>query len=256
MVSLNLYSGTDTGLVRENNQDSLAVHSWQDEAISMAMVADGVGGYTGGEIASRLAVDSILQQLEKRIQQARSGGGFGQHWMADVLRETVHYANQQILEQQHQSLDLKRMSTTLVMLLFKDDQFSLTHQGDSRCYRLRHSNLEQLTTDHTLAQEMLDEGAIDQRAFEHSPYHHVLSQGLGLADELGQTIHQEALQAGDLFLLCSDGLTNCVSDAVIQTVLNQSIEPQQMVDELIAQANDNGGIDNISVVLVEVDERL
>lgn len=254
MFNIQLYSGTDTGLVRDSNQDCIAAHHWQEEAVALAIVADGVGGYHGGEVASRLAVDTIVEHLEKRVHQAHSGGGFAQHWMDDVLRDTVNQANRVILEQQQQTPELWRMSTTLVMLLLKGDEFALTHQGDSRCYRFRQQQLHQLTVDHTMAQEMLDRGAIDQQEFIQSPYHHVLSQGLGLGDELSVSIQQEPLQSGDLFLLCSDGLTNCVTDEGIQEVLNQPGETQPKIDELITRANDNGGVDNISVVLVEVND--
>ncbi|HEY9050930.1 MAG TPA: protein phosphatase 2C domain-containing protein [Gammaproteobacteria bacterium] len=253
MLQLQLYGGTDRGLVRKNNEDSIGFTQFEQAPITLAMVADGVGGYNGGEIASRLAVDNIEGYIRNAITQAVNGGGYTEHWMEQVLANSIEHANRIITTQQQQDQALNKMACTIVSVLIKDDQLALAYLGDSRCYRWRYQSLQLLTHDHTVAQQMLDQNIISQQDYRFSPYHHVLSHALGL-DAIAQAkVDVMTMYSGDRYMLCSDGLTNCLTDDEIADVMLSYTDIQQCTEELITKANDNGGHDNISVVLLQVD---
>ena len=251
MESIKIYGGTDRGMVRENNQDAIGYLQFDHSDISLAIVADGVGGHAGGEIASRLAVETIEEYLRKAVLQATSGGGYTEQWLEQMLRHAIEAANDAIAREQLLEKTLENMATTIVSLLIRNDNLALAHLGDSRCYRWKDDELTQLTTDHTIAQQLLDEGAITRKQFSVSPYHHVISQALGLKIDIKLQPEVLTAQPGDTYLLCSDGLTNCLNDQQIASVLNRNSDLESSVDELITRANDAGGVDNISVVLVQ-----
>lgn len=246
-------AGSDRGRVREQNEDRVLISEFEYSDVALLIVADGVGGYAGGEVASQLCIDHMQQTVAKAVLQAHSGGGYGEHWLTQTLQQAVLDANQQIIKAQQQQPALANMATTVVGLLIKETSAVLCHLGDSRCYCYS-QQLQQLTTDHTLLQDMLSDGQIDQQTFELSPMHHVISRALGLNMQPQLDLQLIKLQAAQRYLLCSDGLTDCVSDAQIQYVLEQHSDVAQCVDELIKLANDHGGADNISVVLLSVDD--
>lgn len=255
MVRFNIYGGSDRGLVRKNNEDSIACVQFEHAPVVLALVADGVGGYEGGEVASKLAVDSIHDHVRKSVLQAKSGGGFTEQWMEQVLDLAIREANEQILDQREQDPQLGSMATTIVAAVAKDHRLSLAYMGDSRCYLWRDQRLQQLSHDHTVAQQMVDEGGFDQQQLQFLPYHHVLSRALGLEDEARPDCQILEIRDADIFLLCSDGLTNCLSDEEITDILARTSDIHACGEELIASANDAGGTDNISVVLLQVLEQ-
>ncbi|MDH5484192.1 MAG: protein phosphatase 2C domain-containing protein [Gammaproteobacteria bacterium] len=250
MSHFEIQGGTDRGLVRKNNEDSIVYCQFDDANAALAAVADGVGGYEGGEVASKLAVDTLEQMISIDVLQRENTGGFTEQWLENQLVHALVNINQQVIDQQSQDQLLSSMSTTLVALLFKDNQFTLANLGDSRCYRIRNREIQLLSKDHTVAQQMLDNGAISQAQYMQSPYHHVLSKGIGLENVITPAMYSSMWVAGDVFLLCSDGLTNTLSDDEILAVVSGASDLQGCVDELITRANDAGGGDNISVVLV------
>ncbi len=250
-VHLQYAAGSDRGRVREQNEDRVLTSAFEHSDVILLVVADGVGGHAGGEVASQLCVDQLQQSVAKAVLLAHSGGGYGEHWLTQTLQQAILDANQEIIKAQQQQPALANMATTVVALLIKQQDAALCHLGDSRCYCYR-QQLQQLTTDHTLLQDMLRDGQIDQQTFELSPMHHVISRALGLKEQLQLDFQIIELQADQRYLLCSDGLTDCVSDAQIQYVLEQHSDVDQSVDELIKLANDHGGPDNVSVVLLSV----
>lgn len=252
MAGFDLFSGSDRGLVRTNNEDSVGCVQFEHSSVVLAQVADGVGGYEGGEVASRMAVDSIENHVRKLVRQATSGGGYTEHWMQQVLPNAISEANQLIRQRRQQDAQLSSMATTLVAALWHDHQLALASLGDSRCYRWRDNSLQQLTRDHTVAQQLIDEGGLDAEQVRAMPYHHVLSRALGLEAVAEAELHMLQAQAGDRYLLCSDGLTNCLDDARIAAIMARKSEVHECGEELIASANDAGGVDNISVVLVQL----
>lgn len=251
MFQISLYGGSDRGLVRENNEDSIAFTTFDEDAITLALVADGVGGHAGGEVASRLAVDSIMDFMSKAVLQASSGGGYSEQWLKQILSKSLNWANKTIFEQQSQQPAYSNMATTIVAVLVKDATLALSYLGDSRCYRWRDHTLQQLTHDHTVAMQMFDAGALSDEEYQQSPYHHIINHGLGLSKKEAAEETLFDIQDKDFYLLCSDGLTNSLTDLQIAAILDDSEDITNCVDELITCANDAGGKDNISVVMLE-----
>lgn len=246
MQIIDFAGGTDIGRVREQNQDSILLSSFQHSDVHVFVVADGVGGHKGGEVASQLAVDTIKETIQKAVLQASSGGGYGEHWLETTLEHAILEANKKILQEQ-QDPDLYNMATTVVALLIKDTQIAISHLGDSRCYAYCNNNLTQITQDHTVLHS-LSHTAVD----ENSVYSHLITKALGLTDYPEVEVERISYVPGTTYLLCSDGLTNCLSDQQINQLMDASTELAETIDALITYANDNGGIDNISAVLVQL----
>lgn len=254
MFEFEMYGGSDKGLVRENNEDSIGYEEFDNKELALAIVADGVGGYEGGEIASDISVRFIIESIRKAVLLAKSGAGYPELWLQQVLLNALMDANQEILHQQSKNKQLERMSSTVVSAICRENYLAFSHYGDSRCYMWRNDQLIQLTKDHSVAQEMIDEGLLTEENYHLSPYHHVISHALGLEKEIKARASQCEIKHKDIFLLCSDGLTNCLDDQQITKVLKGFTDIQQCTDELISRANDAGGMDNISVVLVACKE--
>jgi PPM family protein phosphatase len=250
-VSKLVYAGgSDKGKVRERNEDSFLCCGFDNSDVSLLIVADGVGGYAGGAEASQLAVETMRISVEKALLQAHSGGGYAEQWLELTLEQAIVDANLAIIHQQNTQAEYQHMATTVVAILIKANEMVLSHLGDSRCYQYADQKLMQLTADHTYLQDMLNAGKISQHEFESLPMHNVISQALGLKVEPVIKIEHLLVEENIMFLLCTDGLTNCVSDEQIKFLL-KTVEPiDACIDELIASANDNGGVDNISAVLV------
>lgn len=252
MAHYAIFSGSDRGLVRRNNEDSIGALMFEQEGMALALVADGVGGHAGGEVASQLAVDVIRQHVAPAVARAESLAAGDELWLQHLLLDALHEANAAIVAEQKQQPELSSMATTVVAALFNHHQMMLAHMGDSRCYRWREKQLQLLTRDHTVAQQLIDQGNFTAEQIRHMPYHHVLSRALGLDAFAEIDGHIWNLLPGDLYLLCSDGLTNCLEDEQILDILNGGDDIHRCGEELIASANDAGGVDNISVVLVRV----
>ena len=231
---------TDTGVVRTANQDSYFV---DDELGRFFIVADGMGGHAGGEQASRIATEIIHAYLQEN---------WGSPLDSDILlKEAVNKANLGILEDQQKHPERGDMGTTVVVLIFRDEQPLCAHVGDSRLYRLRGTNLEQITDDHTWVGMALKKGEIDAEQAKFHPWRHVLSQCLGREDLQHIEIQEFQVKSGDRLLICSDGLTEEVTDEQIETALTNLESCQQTAQELIDAAKAAGGSDNITIVIVE-----
>jgi protein phosphatase len=231
---------TDTGVVRTANQDSYFV---DDELGRFFIVADGMGGHAGGQEASRIATEIIHDYLQ-------------QHWDSPLdsevlLKEAVEKANLGIIEDQQINPARQDMGTTVVVLIFRDEQPWCAHVGDSRLYRLRGKELKQITDDHTWVGMALKKGEIDAEQAKLHPWRHVLSQCLGREDLQRIDIQKFEVRSGDRLLICSDGLTEEVSDAQIKTTLTSLQSCPETAKELIEAAKAAGGSDNITVVIVE-----
>ncbi len=230
---------TDTGVVRSVNQDSYVIDDPQGRFF---VVADGMGGHAGGQEASKIATEVIKAHLLEK-------------WDSDLdseilLKEAIDRSNQSILEDQQSHPERADMGTTVVVLIFRNDQAWCAHVGDSRLYRLRNSQLEQLTEDHTWVGFALKAGEISKEQAKFHPWRHVLSQCLGRKDLQRIDIQKLDIQSGDRLLICSDGLTEEVSDEQIQNFLAQKETCEEAGSELILAAKEAGGSDNITVVIV------
>lgn len=235
---------TDIGLVREHNEDAWAAYSSQ----GLFLLADGMGGHSAGEVASREAIEYFLMLFESWIPSKNISA----HEVKTFFEQALIKVNLRIYEEGQQDEELKGMGTTLCILYFYQNAAILTHVGDSRIYRLRASDLQQLTEDHSLVSEMLAIGAMRPEESETFPYKHILTRAIGTHTKVEPTITVTDVESNDLFMLCSDGLTNYVTQEQIAQVLQQNISLTYKGQALIDLANEQGGADNISVVLVGV----
>ena len=251
MFNITIYGGTDRGKVRVSNQDSIYFNQFDRSSQGLAIVADGVGGQAGGDVASKLAVDVVEDHIRKSLLLAHSGAGYPEDWLETNLTKAIQKANHKIKQQQEDDESLSSMATTIVAMLVVDDMAGFAYLGDSRIYLWQDNKLNQLSKDHTVAQQMVDEGALTDLQASVSPYSHVLTNGLGIKAEINIIMSTVSIEANDIYLLCSDGLTNCLTDEEISGILSTDGAIDQKVDELITAANDNGGKDNISVVLLQ-----
>ncbi|MGK7894283.1 MAG: Stp1/IreP family PP2C-type Ser/Thr phosphatase [Xenococcus sp. (in: cyanobacteria)] len=234
---------TDTGVVRTANQDS---HSIDDPQGRFFIVADGMGGHAGGEEASRIATEQIRIHLETYWDDENISS-------QQLLEEAIDKANKSILEDQLQHPERKDMGTTVVVTIFRERPWC-AHVGDSRLYRWRNSELEQLTDDHTWVSLAIKSGEISKEQAKLHPWRHVLSQCLGRKDLYKIELQELDVQSGDMILMCSDGLTEEVSDEKIQDFLSECESCEQTAEKLIAAAKEAGGSDNITVVLVAAED--
>ncbi len=236
-----LFTGlTDPGLVRSANQDSYYI----DPTGRFFIVADGMGGHAGGQEASRIAVEAMQVYLEDNWDSAES---------SSALLETAFLkANRAILQDQSTHPERADMGTTAVVILFRGEESWCAHVGDSRLYRLRGAKLEQITEDHTWVARALKMGDLNIDQARVHPWRHVLSQCLGREDVRQIEVQFVDVQAGDRLLLCSDGLTEELSDHLIASHLKSIRVCEKAAAALISAAKDNGGRDNITVVIVAI----
>jgi protein phosphatase len=244
---------TDVGKVRDHNEDAIAA---QPE-IGLWVLADGMGGYNAGEVASGIAVKTIVdlvteacKRSEKRNEIESSTGYMRQ---TIVLRDAIHRANKVINQTAQSQPQCEGMGTTLVAILFYDDRVSIAHVGDSRVYRLRQNRFEQITMDHSLLQELVDRGFYSQEEAQRSTNRNYVTRALGVEANVDVEVQEVAVQKGDYFLMCSDGLPDMVEDEDIHlTISTFNKDVKTIGEQLIKLTNDNGGRDNVSVILVRV----
>jgi len=247
-LKLAIYGVTDVGLNREHNEDCI---SW-DKDLGLVLLADGMGGHNAGEVASEMAVTAVHDALLDVLSPEMKATGIK---CDDAVREAVIYANEEIHEQANTRPDCAGMGTTLCLALFYDDKITYSHVGDSRIYRLRNAELKQITQDHSLVQEMVDNGYLSEEEALISTSRNLITRALGIAPEVEVDVNTEVLDYDDIYLLCSDGLSDLVSEADIQSaILANLYNLENAAKELVQLANDRGGTDNISVILVTMHE--
>ena len=234
---------TDPGRVRANNEDAVAF----DAPLGLAILADGMGGYNGGEVASGMTIALLQASLGRWL--AHAGPDASNRGVRRALQAGVDEANLAVLDASVANTQLQGMGTTLVMAVFGPQRVVVGHIGDSRCYRLRGQNLEQLTRDHSLLQEQLDAGVLTAEQAAKSPIRNLVTRAVGIERQVLLEMSEFDVQPGDLYMLCSDGLSEMVSPEDLFTILLQDIGLSQKATLLVSLANDNGGRDNISVVL-------
>jgi protein phosphatase len=232
---------TDTGLKRENNEDAFSLNPELD----FCLAADGMGGAAAGEIASSVFAEAALEIFSNNTSRSEKEILYRVH-------KAYSHANQKILEHVAHHPDHQGMGCTAELLAFFEQGFILGHVGDSRTYRLRNGQLKQLTQDHTLVQQQLQEGLISADQIKHHPMRNLILRAVGINEELTIDLLKGKTGPGDIYLLCSDGLTDMISDDQIQDILGTDNHIHHKVEELIETANAAGGYDNITVVLVAI----
>ena len=236
---------TDMGRVRKNNEDSVAF----DETTQLAVLADGMGGYNAGEVASGMATTYIKSKLTQWFCEAGPQINIGQ--VRRSLALCVGSANHAIFNAARDNPHYSGMGTTLVVGVFLDAKLMLGHIGDSRCYRLRGNELLQITKDHSLLQEKIDAGLLTPVQAQTAPNRNLVTRALGVQEIVPLELNEYYVEAGDIYLMCSDGLSDMVEDTAIGKILQEGTPLAQKAVELVALANTNGGRDNISVLLTQ-----
>lgn len=243
---------SNTGKVRQHNEDSTA----QDVEIGLAVLADGMGGYKAGEVASAIATTTIYRDVRSALETLVPGQtdqATGYRYESLVVRDAVAAANEIIYKVAREDPDFDGMGTTVVVALFYDNRVTVANVGDSRGYRWRDGKLEQLTVDHTVVQEYLNSGLYTPEQARASTDKNLVTRALGIAADVEVDLREYKVQAKDTYLLCSDGLTDLVDDAAIAAALGmRSASLEQSAARLVELANSRGGIDNISITLVHI----
>lgn len=238
---------TSAGRVRANNEDALSFDAYR----GLAVLADGMGGYQAGEVASGMATTLIKSEMSRWLSQA--GGSPNTVDVRRALEQCVAQANLDIFTKGLTQPECRGMGTTVVAAVFGPGTLVLAHVGDSRCYRLRHGQLTQLTKDHSVLQEEIDAGLVTPEQALLSTHKNLVTRALGVAPDVTMDVLDEQVQSGDVYLLCSDGLTDMVRDAQLSQILEATPDLQEKADRLVQTANNQGGRDNISVVVVQAE---
>ena len=244
MMMYEICAQTDRGRVRRNNEDAFAF----DVPTGVCLLADGMGGYNAGEVASTMAITFINLELGRWLSQNPQAQS---REIRRTLQSCVENANQSIFSAACANLDYESMGTTLVAGIFQQDRLLLGHIGDSRCYRLRGQSLVQITKDHSLLQEQVDAGLLTPAQALAFPNKNLITRALGVKDTVQPEINEHPVEPDDLYLMCSDGLSDMVAQGVIAEILAGTRTMPQKASQLVAAANHAGGRDNISVLLVQ-----
>ncbi len=245
---------TDTGRVREHNEDAIG----SDIDIGLMVLADGMGGYNAGEVASGIAVQIVAELASEGADREERGDidpHSGMMRQSIVLRDAVYRANKIIYQTAQSQTHCEGMGTTIVACMFYDDKVSIAHVGDSRAYRMRGGKLDQVTLDHSLLQELVDRGFYSAEEAQRSTNRNYVTRALGVEPTVEVEVHEHEVLPDDIYLLCSDGLPDMVEDDDIHLTISTFNDSLDVVgQQLVDLANDHGGRDNVSVMLAQVKE--
>jgi serine/threonine protein phosphatase PrpC len=251
-VKIDVGARTDVGRVRENNEDAYRV----EPALGLYVISDGMGGEAHGELASNLTVETVIEHCKGALDdpEATAYGEPRPELSAKTnrLAGAVYLANKRIYDAGERNLEQRGMGATVVAAWMEGQRLSLVHVGDSRAYLLRGGALEQLTADHSLVAEQVRQGLITPQQAESSELQNVLTRALGPHAEIGIDADEHQLMPGDTILMCTDGVSRMVTDEEIGSTLMTSTSAQQAADRLIELANENGGLDNSSAIVIRL----
>ena len=240
---------SEAGCVRQLNEDAISF----DADIGLAVLADGMGGHLSGEVASSTAVTSIMEELTNKLRIITPGRPYkhsGYRFGTVVVRDAIKHANIKVYDLSLQKPQLKGMGTTVVVLLLYENRYTVAHVGDSRLYRFRNRQLKQITRDHSLVQELVERGECTPAQARMIPISSIITRAIGIEDTVAVEVHEGTVEADDIYLLCSDGLTKAISDELIGETLQQNRDNlNSAASQLINASIMNRGEDNISVIL-------
>jgi len=234
---------SDQGRVRDNNEDCLAY----DARLGIAVLADGMGGLRAGEVASATAVEAVMQHLIENTER------LNRREVGETLREALDLANRRVYALADSRREFNGMGTTLVVGAMHDGHFFAAHVGDSRAYRFRDGSLTRLTSDHSLVQQLVEQGILSVAEARRAPNRNIVTRAVGIEFEVECDLIEVDAREGDVFLLCSDGLTDMIDDPTIAQfcAAHAADEPARLVETLVNAALAEGGFDNVSVVAVK-----
>ncbi len=237
------YAKTDIGKAREKNQDYYYIPSSQDD-LQLFILADGMGGYNGGEVASKLATESLKKYIQNNFENIEKG----KEKILELIGNAMEYANMVVYEKSKEEKELEGMGTTLEVCLIYNNKVYLGHVGDSRIYRIRKEVIRKLTKDHSYVQQLVEDGKITREEATNHPKKNMLTKALGCTPYVEPDIRARNVEKGDIIIMCSDGLTNMVTEQEIFEAVKENAEKAPEV--LVQKANNAGGYDNITVVTI------
>ena len=238
------YAKSDVGKVREMNQDAYYISDSSSE-VKLYLLADGMGGYNGGEIASKLAVQTAKNYIENNFKDIEKD----KDSIIQLLGSSMEYANMVVYEKSKETPELQGMGTTLEICLIYNNKAYIGHVGDSRIYRVRKQFIRKLTQDHSYVQKLVKEGTITKEQAEHHPQKNMLMKALGCNAFVEPDVMVKGFLKDDIIIMCSDGLSNLVDQETIYEMASKNIE--QGTKDLVQLAKDRGGYDNITVVIIK-----
>lgn len=248
--TLQIVALTDVGKARDHNEDRVG----SDAALGLAVLADGMGGYRAGEVASELAVTMLIEEVRTGLATLRPGQMDEETGLSRatlLMKGAIERTNSAIHQEAERQPQCQGMGTTLVAGMFYDDRVTVAHVGDSRLYRARDGELRQLTVDHSLLQELIDKGFYTAEEARHSLNRNLVTRAIGIDGAVTPDLLEETVLPGDIYLLCSDGLSDEVEDEeILSTLSRYSGNLQKAAETLVQMANEKGGNDNISVIVI------
>lgn len=233
---------TDIGQVRKKNQD----YYYISEDGSINILADGMGGYAGGEVASKLATLTAKEYIEEHFDKNKE---YEKQEILDIIKNAMEYANSEVHKKAQEDKELELMGTTLEICLIYKDKMFIGHVGDSRVYRLRQGIIRKLTKDDSYVQKLVEDGTITKEEAKNHPKKNMLVKALGCETDLEVNVFYKKFLEDDIVLICSDGLTNMVSEEQIYNIISNDIN--QAAKYLVDEANKNGGLDNITLIIIK-----
>lgn len=241
---MKVFAGTDIGKAREKNQDYYYVSKNLDE-VKLCILADGMGGYTGGEIASNMTVALVKSYIYNNYSKIK----LETDDIINLLKDATQYANMLVYEKTRQIEELEEMGTTLEIALIVDEKVYISHIGDSRIYKIKNGNIKQITKDHSYVEKLINDGTITREEAIKHPQKNMLTKALGCTAYVEPDLLVEKIEENDIILICSDGLTNMLTDEQILKTIEEN--PEEPNKHLILEANKEGGIDNITVIVIK-----
>ena len=238
-----VFAKTDIGKAREKNQDYYYVSEENDEP-KIYILADGMGGYKGGEVASKLATDSVKKYIQSNFDSIIKD----KESILKLIASAVEYANMVVYEKSKETQELEGMGTTLEVCLIYNNKAYIGHVGDSRVYRIRNEVIRKLTKDHSYVQQLIEDKKITREEAKTHPKKNMITRALGCTPYVEPDLRARNFEKGDIFILCSDGLTNMVDEKQIYEIMKEDI--QMAAERLVDEANQAGGYDNITVIII------
>ena len=240
-----IHANTNIGMQRKMNQDAYYISEENDEYV-LCVLADGMGGYTGGEIASNLAAISVAKYIKENFI---NGKDYEREELQGLIKKAIEYANIVVYEKSKEEQELEQMGTTIEVCLIYNNRAFIGHIGDSRIYRIRQGIMRKITMDHSYVQKLVKEGKITKEEAINHPKKNMLMKALGCEEEIEPDVIVKGFHENDIILVCSDGLTNMISEQEIYNIIEMDFD--NAVDNLIKRANELGGNDNITVILMK-----
>ena len=240
---MQVFAKTDIGRERKINEDFYYISEAEDK-IKLFILADGMGGYNAGEVASKMAVEAVKEYIYKHFQKNKDS----KEKIENLLREAIEYANNVVYKKSQSQKELNGMGTTLDVCLIYNSKVYIGHVGDSRVYRIRKEFMRRITRDHSYVQTLIEDGTITKEEAFHHPKKNMLTKALGCMEKVEPDIYTKTFIKDDIILMSSDGLTNMIKEDEIYNTIKQ--DKENATENLVKQANDNGGYDNITVVII------